>query len=629
MRHYAGLFESINAGQAQHRARPQGQRRPGPGARAGRGGRRARRGLPARRDGPARARRRPRARRRTRRSSTAPSPATGRTIRAPRCRATTSTTRRGRAHWRPKAAPASDPAAADRPTWPAGMTAAFGDLRRRPGPGHERRGDVPRHLDDRRAGHLDRAASGARDARQRRRPVAEPARSRATGSSTTADGGQIALGVINEQHFWSSLCAELGLDELAALDFDDRSARGAELQQAVGRGHRRASAVTTWSPRSRRRRARRSGARPQGMLAERAIPSPSRSGSRSRRRTGPSRPSTNTAARVSRAAMTRARRASWPAEPTSGANAAPRHAQRRRSRPGRTWPSSPAWTPASTSSPCSGLAPRRGPRHPQRRRARHRRRAPQPRPLERRARGRHRCRHAAHEVRPRGGDRRRTARAAPAPTWTSSRSTTTRPPCGRTSSACRARPTSPQLRTIARVRLRRRQRAGRGRRPLGATRLRAAGYPRCRVSRPSTSSSAGPTVRHRTGGAALNRSDRSARCRLKDRARRDRRRPDADGSRLRRRLARCAGRRARDLVACARGRRTGHGRGRLPGQSGPAGQLRQRRLLRARGRPPAERSSRRHGLDPGRPGLLDGRERRRHLQLRRRRLLRVGRRASR
>jgi crotonobetainyl-CoA:carnitine CoA-transferase CaiB-like acyl-CoA transferase len=49
----------------------------------------------------------------------------------------------------------------------------------------------------------------------------------------TADGGQIALGVISEQHFWSNLCIELGLDDLAPLAFGDRSARGAESQGAV------------------------------------------------------------------------------------------------------------------------------------------------------------------------------------------------------------------------------------------------------------------------------------------------------------------------------------------------------------------------------------------------------------
>lgn len=49
----------------------------------------------------------------------------------------------------------------------------------------------------------------------------------------TADGGQVALGVISEQHFWSNLCAELGLRDLAPLTFQDRSARGAEMQDAV------------------------------------------------------------------------------------------------------------------------------------------------------------------------------------------------------------------------------------------------------------------------------------------------------------------------------------------------------------------------------------------------------------
>ncbi len=49
----------------------------------------------------------------------------------------------------------------------------------------------------------------------------------------TADNAQVALGVISEQHFWSNLCAELGLDALAPLTFEDRSARGAEMQRTV------------------------------------------------------------------------------------------------------------------------------------------------------------------------------------------------------------------------------------------------------------------------------------------------------------------------------------------------------------------------------------------------------------
>ena len=54
------------------------------------------------------------------------------------------------------------------------------------------------------------------------------------GLFTTADGGQVALGVLNEQHFWSSLCDELGLDGVADLGFDERGRRGAELQGVIG-----------------------------------------------------------------------------------------------------------------------------------------------------------------------------------------------------------------------------------------------------------------------------------------------------------------------------------------------------------------------------------------------------------
>jgi len=50
----------------------------------------------------------------------------------------------------------------------------------------------------------------------------------------TAGGGQVALGVVNEQHFWSTLCRELGLPGLAELGFDERCRRGAELQHAIG-----------------------------------------------------------------------------------------------------------------------------------------------------------------------------------------------------------------------------------------------------------------------------------------------------------------------------------------------------------------------------------------------------------
>ena len=49
----------------------------------------------------------------------------------------------------------------------------------------------------------------------------------------TIDGGQVALGVLNEQHFWVSLCHALGLGALADLDFDERCRRGHEIQHTV------------------------------------------------------------------------------------------------------------------------------------------------------------------------------------------------------------------------------------------------------------------------------------------------------------------------------------------------------------------------------------------------------------
>jgi crotonobetainyl-CoA:carnitine CoA-transferase CaiB-like acyl-CoA transferase len=53
------------------------------------------------------------------------------------------------------------------------------------------------------------------------------------GLYATADGHQVALGVVNEPHFWSALCAELGLEPLRHLAFDERSRRGRELDEAV------------------------------------------------------------------------------------------------------------------------------------------------------------------------------------------------------------------------------------------------------------------------------------------------------------------------------------------------------------------------------------------------------------
>jgi crotonobetainyl-CoA:carnitine CoA-transferase CaiB-like acyl-CoA transferase len=53
------------------------------------------------------------------------------------------------------------------------------------------------------------------------------------GIFTTADGGQIALGVVNEQHFWKALCEALDLGDVADLDFATRSRQGAELQNTI------------------------------------------------------------------------------------------------------------------------------------------------------------------------------------------------------------------------------------------------------------------------------------------------------------------------------------------------------------------------------------------------------------
>jgi crotonobetainyl-CoA:carnitine CoA-transferase CaiB-like acyl-CoA transferase len=53
------------------------------------------------------------------------------------------------------------------------------------------------------------------------------------GLFVTDDGKQVALGVVNEPHFWASLCDALGLDALARLPFEERTRRGTELQEAV------------------------------------------------------------------------------------------------------------------------------------------------------------------------------------------------------------------------------------------------------------------------------------------------------------------------------------------------------------------------------------------------------------
>lgn len=53
------------------------------------------------------------------------------------------------------------------------------------------------------------------------------------GLFATRGEGQVALGVVSEQHFWTGLCHELGLSELADLPFEERTGRGAELNDAI------------------------------------------------------------------------------------------------------------------------------------------------------------------------------------------------------------------------------------------------------------------------------------------------------------------------------------------------------------------------------------------------------------
>jgi len=61
----------------------------------------------------------------------------------------------------------------------------------------------------------------------------EPEPTPGYGLFTTADGCQVALGVVNEQHFWDALCGELGLDDYRGLPFAVRTRRGAELAGVV------------------------------------------------------------------------------------------------------------------------------------------------------------------------------------------------------------------------------------------------------------------------------------------------------------------------------------------------------------------------------------------------------------
>ena len=174
------------------------------------------------------------------------------------------------------------------------MTAAFGICAAVLGPRRERRRHVPGRLHDRRAVDLDGgsrppAAAGTTDS------GVTPG----YGLFATADGGQVALGVVDEQHFWDALCAALGLGALVGLDFEERTRRGAELQRAVGvtiaareRDQLVAELVAAGVPVAPvLDRAEHAGDRPVPQLPDPAAPAPTPSRS--------SRPSTSTADRAS------------------------------------------------------------------------------------------------------------------------------------------------------------------------------------------------------------------------------------------------------------------------------------------------------------------------------------------
>ena len=50
------------------------------------------------------------------------------------------------------------------------------------------------------------------------------------GSFLTADGSWLTMGVIDEQHFWASVCDGLGLDDLRDLELTERTARHDEIR---------------------------------------------------------------------------------------------------------------------------------------------------------------------------------------------------------------------------------------------------------------------------------------------------------------------------------------------------------------------------------------------------------------
>ena len=100
-------------------------------------------------------------------------------------------------------------------------------MRRSGGPNGDGTRRAPRHLHDRRALDLDWDALDPSPA------ASAPTTVPGYGLFSTADGNQLSLGVVDEQHFWTALCTVLGRDDLAGLDFAARTADGEALQGAV------------------------------------------------------------------------------------------------------------------------------------------------------------------------------------------------------------------------------------------------------------------------------------------------------------------------------------------------------------------------------------------------------------
>ncbi len=59
------------------------------------------------------------------------------------------------------------------------------------------------------------------------------------GSFRTADDAWVTLGIIDEQHFWTRACEQLGLDDLRALDLVTRNRRAGEVRGRVAAAIRR------------------------------------------------------------------------------------------------------------------------------------------------------------------------------------------------------------------------------------------------------------------------------------------------------------------------------------------------------------------------------------------------------